>query len=76
MVENSDELVVLVTLFGLAQAFMNTLEIDRHVISSAVERCPQARGVMAKGQEFLHIYDDAAELIRSTMQRVGANLAQ
>lgn len=76
MVENSDELVVLVTLFGLAQAFMNTLQIDRQAISSAVEKCPEDRGVMAKGQAFLRIYDDAALLVRSTMQRVGANLAQ
>ena len=76
MVENSDELVVLVTLFGLAQAFMNTLEINRRTIGLRIDKCPEDHMVIGKGQEFLHIYDDAGSLVRSTMDRVRANLAQ
>jgi hypothetical protein len=54
-----------------ASGFLMQLEFHRHTMNLTVVRCSQDGATVAKSQEILRIYGDAALLVQSLIKKLG-----
>jgi hypothetical protein len=74
MVHDADELLVLKVLHLEARYFQDQMKISRQMLNSTLGRCSHDGATVAKTQEILRVYSDAASLVESTARKIDADL--
>jgi hypothetical protein len=76
MGDGKDESFVIALLLVNASGFLKQLEFHRRTINLTAARCSQDGATVAKSQEILRIYTDAASLVQSIIKKIDANPPQ
>ncbi len=76
MTDSRDETFALAMLTIDARGFLANQENYRTMLNSTLSKCSQDGATVAKGQEILRIYSDAASLVQSIVKKIGAGLPQ
>lgn len=74
MVDNADLLLVTNLLSVEAPAFLERLKFHQQMLNSTLIKCSEDGATVAKGREISRMYSDAASLVQSTVEKIGASL--
>jgi len=70
--DHADELRVIQQLSLASQRFLEQLKYHRLILSSVMSNCTEKEAI-AKSQEVMHTWSDAASLVQSIVKKIGAN---
>jgi len=70
--DHADELRVIQQLSLASQRFLEQLKYHRLILSSVMSDCTEKEAI-AKSQEVMHTWSDAASLVQSIVKKIGAN---
>src|SRR5262245_1076 len=70
--DHSDELRVIQQLSLASRRFLEQLKYHRLILNSLMSNCAE-KNAIAKSQEVMHTWSDAASLVQSIVKKIGAN---